>query len=480
MINLLDFLSRDFEKDDQIYNIDFLILNKGRFEFKEGRLKKLDFFSKLFYSKNKFNEIKNDLQNFTRSITINDKTSDKEKEAIKKLFFETLPKLDSKRKFYLRDISPTVLEFLKSQLHEVQQANQHNPVPLDENPALESVSKTAAVWAKMGSLVKSTSGSSTSYRIVEGGGEGKTLGIFKASVEEPLGSKNTKVAQRIKAIVLRCLPKSLVGSLFETAAGQGYVAEVVQKKVADRVIKILENLRNDLEFEQHQAIIDQMIQGLVPNTEIVNFSIGDQEEKVGSFQEWVDEEHQDAYKFFDLKNKNYQKKFFGNAASEQALPQEYFDMLVIIDYVTGNSDRHGENWFVLTDNADPVNRVKGIRLIDGGWSMAPQPPQSKRAIELGNQYKWKNLPHANNQFSPLGQQVIQGLYQESIYIQQDIQNLYDSQPEEMFPKETNEKRVLAMVERLHVLNQLREGPIKTLAEIRTHAEIGTISGIPSG
>jgi hypothetical protein len=211
-------------------NIKFLNENKNKiyFEFdQKGKIHKMSLWHRIFYSSKKFNEIKNHLNEFTKSIKITESTSDEDKIEIKKLFFEIFPKISKSRKFYERDIDETVLNYLADQLRCLPQTNLSTS-QVDESiqketsnnldnksfKATRSVVTTAQVWAKMGNSVKSNAGCSISYRIVEGGANGKILGIFKASSEEPFGKKNTKLVQRIKRLALKLLPSSIAAGIF--------------------------------------------------------------------------------------------------------------------------------------------------------------------------------------------------------------------------------------------------------------------------
>lgn len=495
-----------FSDDTIKSNIKFLNENKGkRFDFdKTGNLYKMNWYQQIWYtisntfSPKKFEQINKQFNEFTKAIHVTDQTSQKDKETISRLFFETLPSLSNK--IYNRSVDEAVFDHLYSELTTepeeaaaVQQSKADTlldertdnefsiswPTP-QSAPAPKSVASIAKVWAKMGSYIASDSGSSISYRVMAGGEKGKILGIFKASSEEPLGEKNTKFTQQIKKIAVGLMPSKKRGSLHETAAGQGYVAEVVSKKVADRLLTIVGTYEDKLSREgkltpEIKHVLAAINTGLVPNTEIVNFQLGTRSGEVGSFQEWEHGSHEESYKFLGLKNKNYQGA--SKAESPQtAIPDELIDLLAIMDYATGNSDRHGENWFVMTDkDGNQQSRVSGIRLIDGGWSMAPRHAYNEGTVELGNQYKWRSLPFANKPFTELGKHVIQELYAQRKSLAGELTTLYNANLTE--GKDVNEltpARMQAMDDRLEVMNRMKDGTKKALASVRTQSQIDTI------
>jgi hypothetical protein len=480
------------------YNIDFLNQNKTkRFDFdSEGKifamnpLQRAIYSIKSFFTPSEHDRIKAQFNNFIKSITVKDQ-NEEEKKNITKFFFNTIP--DLSRSFYDRDIDKSTIEHLQKEIESVIEADvgpaeaenipseglvdQESPIARPEEPrqpAPRSVASVAKLWAKLGNYSTSDSGSSISYRVVEGG-TGTILGIFKASSEEPLGEKNTKLGQRIKKLALNLMPASKVGSLNETAAGQGFVAEVVSKRVADRLLNIVasyeEMLISSGSITADQKKVFALIKkGLVPNTEVVKFELGNRSGEVGSFQEWIHEDHDEAYKFLGLKNKDYK----GLAQQKSTIPPEMIDLLAIMDYATGNSDRHGENWFVMTDkNGDPQSRVSGIRLIDGGWSMAPRHPLSG-AIELGNQYKWRNQPFANRPFTEMGKFIIKELHAQKEALKTELKGLYDAHlTDRNDVKVLTPQRIIAMDDRLKVMNNMTDGTLKDLANVRTQEEIAT-------
>jgi len=493
----------NFSDDAIKHNILFLEENKGKEKFTfdaDGKMKKMNFLEKLIYtfSPTKQKSLKTAFNQFTRSIKITDQTTSDDKGAIKRLFFEALPGMN--RKFYEREIDKEVLHYLEDEIaalnpnpHKIKSdklldflTSPSEPddlfagIKIEEKQerVLHSVAITAQVWAKMGSYTASEGGSSISYRIIAGGKEGKPVGIFKASSEEPLGEKNTKPGQRIKKIVISALSKlypPMVGSLNETAAGQGYVAEVVQMKVADRVLQIVGDyeiaLRKKGPLEHNIAeTLEKIKTGLVPRTNVVNFQMGGKDAEKGSFQEWIHEEHEEAYKFFQLKNKHYKGS---EKVSEDEIPPELYDLLAIVDYATANSDRHGENWFIMTKkDSEMKSRVTGIRLIDGGWSMAPKHALSEKAFELNSQYKWRVLPFANKPFTPLGQYVIEQLYAERNELKSGLSKLYNEHlSSENDKKNLTPQRLNMMDERLAVMNLYKDRTKRELANIRTQTQI---------
>ncbi|MFT4554538.1 MAG: hypothetical protein ACI9S8_003192 [Chlamydiales bacterium] len=97
----------------------------------------------------------------------------------------------------------------------------------------------------------------------------------------------------------------------------------------------------------------------VKETALVTLRVGNHQYR-GSYQLWEQRPHQDAKSYFGL------NKYYGGCP-QRSIPRELFERMVILDVLTGNMDRHAENWLIiLNKNQEPVD----IITVDGGKSMS--------------------------------------------------------------------------------------------------------------
>lgn len=467
--NIATILSKQATSTD-IHNLQMLWGKKSGEKLyvdENNRLQKMGFFQKIPYSTSSGYQVKIQanvkkvIDELTAKIEIEENPERSKLENIQTLFFQKLSHLS--RKVYSRTLSEKTYTLLLE----------------NENGTVNKIN----LWAKMGNF-SSLGGSSGSYKIIQGKvigkagfNEEKPLGIFKPSSEEVLSANNPKFMTRLKRLIHLTLLKPVSGSLFHTAAGQSYLAEVASKKVEQFVVRAVDDyLENSPNISESTKKLLTNIK-LVPQTEVATLKLGQRKEEIGSFQVWVDDTSFDeAYKALGVRGDNYkQNHYFGKPLKldemKKDLPKELFELLVIIDYTTGNSDRHGKNWFIVYDEN---KNIAGIRLIDGGWSMAPDHPQNRLSPELTKQYIWKNLPHAEKTFSPSGQHVIAYLKEHQEVLAQDLEALYfgHSRFEDI---DTDAKRIERMKERIEVLERYSEQgkTLRELANVRTEAEITT-------
>lgn len=459
------------------HNLDVLWNRKGGerlYSDESGMLTKMSFCQRLFYriSKSYRDDVNQQLSKTISNLTldISKKTidGDQSEAFISDLFFHKLSRLS--RHVYKRDLTEYVVNILTDKLK-----LEDEKIPKDASASYATAYKSAKLWARLGNF-EALTGCSGSYRIIQGKilkNDGleeadATLGIFKPAEEDTLAEGNRKMAQRIKRFLIGTVGIPFKGSLFDTVAGQAYVAEAATKIVERHVLQAVKGYLKTHEVSKElQGLLDKLV--LVPDTQVGKIGLGNKAERSGSFQMWVQEAHQEASHFFGVKE-NYQKGFLKSNPSLEELkakmPTELFDLLVIIDYLTANSDRHGGNWFVIPDKEGVA---KEIRLIDGGWSMAPKHPTAWSKPELGKQYLWQHLALAEEGFSDLARFVIEDLLKNQDALQADMDNLYNQH----FPKEAdkNKNRVDRMLERLEVMNLKQDSTKQALAKIRTETEI---------
>jgi hypothetical protein len=447
------------------------------------------------------NGVRNAIRNLTDnidSINLNNDSPISKEQLITDLFFQKLAPLSTK--VYTR----TLKEFVFNQLRPSAVGSIEEMEKTVSQEYSESYQE-ARLWAKLGNIT-SMGGASGSYRITQGlviRGNGvaiikdvKHLGIFKPSHEEPLAASNTRTCQKIKRWLLRVpiLSKPFRGSMLRTVGGQAYVAEAATKVVERYVIDAAKNY-----LSSNPNGIDPRLHGkdwlkLVTDTQVATIDIRGKGERVGSFQLWVQEEHADASLFFGV-NELYQngsrsawKRAFGSFLPimkksqpsieflKQKLPDELFDLLVIMDFVTGNGDRHADNWFVVHSD-DAEKRAEGIRLIDGGQSMAPKHPTKWAYQELHNRYLWRNLALSREEFTPLGTYIIDELNKRELHLCQDVHRLYTiHQPNETG---TTFDRLECMKDRIKIMAYCAEQKMTKaqLARIRTERDVARVKGV---
>lgn len=358
----------------------------------------------------------------TGKIRINDTDHADYKGLITTLFLEKLAPLS--RGIYRREL--TVDQY--RHLWQAAQINIDDLSPQATAP-YEGAYKAAQFWAKMGNF-KTQKGASLSYQLIAGKVgdlEEKSIGLFKPTDGEPLSPSNPSLWQRTKRNLYNTLLYPFSGSLPQLNGGQGYIAEAAAT-IVDRYVR--EGVRIYLQEEgdnltpQERALLENLT--LVPETHVVSCRLPRAGTKKGSLQTWEQGRHQEACEFLET-NRFYRRAWRQTSLEleslKQKLPPVLFDLLVVVDYFTGNCDRHGENWFCMLDENRNMN---GIRLIDGGKAFSPVIPNSTDFLEWATYNNWKTLPLAQEGFSPLAQSVIAHLYERRRDIRGELEALYDT------------------------------------------------------
>lgn len=392
--------------------------------------------------RNKVNsELKNSITDLTQSLNINENNCN----FITELFFEKLNHLS--RNIYSRDLNEHTFTYLSNQI------STESNIP----EYLKPTAKAATLFAKMGNFESGT-GCSASYQIIQGKigtQNSKTLGIFKPSSGDTLGSENPKIFRKIMRKLNQIIPKYLIGNSINTVAGQAYASEVATNIVENYVTKKAGLQPNSL----------------VPETFITKMQVKPTKgDEIGSFQLWIQEEHQNAQ---DALNsgfrytkglQNWINDIKGKKITQPT--KEQFELMVIIDFLTGNNDRHGENWFILPDGR--------IKLIDGGWSFSSSHPLSMLNLELRGLYLWRKLDISNDTFSEKSKDLIRSLANKEDFakLKSDILELFNRE----FPdnSELNIKRVECMEERLKVLQRKMDLKMCEIGEIRLKSQVDAV------
>ena len=358
--------------------------------------------------------------------------SEKEEKILSKFYFNKISSLS--QRVYSRKLHAKVLSLLESSISTKE-------LPKSASPMYTTAYRSAKLWSKLGNY-QMLGGSSGSYRIFDS--NQKNIGVCKLSDEEPLAPNNPRFIQKCKRIFHSIFPGWSQDSLFKTIAGQAYLAEAATWLI-------------------EQEVVQSSPLTLVPETHVSKISLGNTPEKVSSFQLWVDGKVKTASEFLGLS-----EAYSPISPTLKKIPDELFDYMVIIDYLTGNHDRHGENWFVLENDQ---GEAKEIRLIDGGWSMSPYHPASWSMILLRNQYLWKNLDLAKEKFTPKAIETIENLYKKRDHLESKIAKFYES-------FEENDLRAARVTERLAVLYQYRHKTKADLAKIRSSKDFIHLANHP--
>jgi hypothetical protein len=410
----------------------------------KGQIKTMGIFQRVLYSvspayrKKNNHELKETIELLTSRIKLDAHSSAIEKEFILNLFLEKMAPLS--RKIYKRKLDDSILNYLNTQIE------QKETLPADASNDFIQKLKLANIWARLGNYKKTAKGSNGSYTIIEGASK-RRIGIFKPRDQESLTKNNPYFWQKIKYVLAKTILRPLFRLDFDTVAGKAFIAEEATKKVERHVVaackKYYASKNPSLESNDQNPSSKDSEKTLpnlefVPDTHIVKMPLGNHLPYEGSFQLWIQEKHQNASQFLGTtRNYHYNQKEKPQLVSK--LSDELFDMMVIIDYVTGNFDRHGDNWLVL-------NEDQGIRLIDGGWAMAPYHCKPWHLSGLKNQYLWKKLPFAENDFTDLGKFVIDEISKNAAQLENEIVALYAPWTKD------GTNRAATMKERIQVLD----------------------------
>ncbi|XP_044727526.1 phosphatidylinositol 4-kinase type 2-alpha isoform X2 [Chrysoperla carnea] len=255
-------------------------------------------------------------------------------------------------------------------------------------------------------------GSSGSYFVKNP--TGKIIGVFKPKDEEPYGRLNPKWTKWMHKLCCPCC--------FGRAClipNQGYLSEagasLIDAKLnlnivpKTRVVKLVSETFNYPRIDRQKARMKRAIMEQFPNVGLRFNRIG-LPPKVGSFQLFVD----------GFKDAEYWLRRFENEPLPTLLAHKFqlqFERLVILDYITRNTDRGNDNWLikytqpniippptaVSTPNAVPGSVGDGdagggatptsniVELSDAtDWNMVVLPEISIAAIDNGLAFPYKH------------------------------------------------------------------------------------------
>lgn len=160
---------------------------------------------------------------------------------------------------------------------------------------------------------------------------------------------------------------------------------------------------------------------------------------------------------------------FNNRSEYTALEIKLFQLMAILDYATGNLDRHSENLLVREKDDDldgeeleneDEGEIVGMVAIDNANAFPESAPTEFGALFLGNQYKWRTLEIAKIPFSREAVEVVSKMTPDAI---RDFIDTTNGNYQGFF----NAKMEQQFKNRLEVLRTL-------VQEHRTPADLGAI------
>lgn len=195
----------------------------------------------------------------------------------------------------------------------------------------KEVVRQACASLLMGKLPEETDGCSGC--IILKNPEGEKVAVFKPLSQENMSESNRRYAQQIKRLgagVAKGLGK---GSILDTTGGQAYLAEVTAYEISCLI-------RQGLVAETHKV-------ELVINNEV----------EVGAFQLFVKGKVIDIKQLFRFGDQRFEKgsDTFDEIDMLHMIPREYFEDFVLIKWVMGDCDTHGENGLVVLEET-PTGR----------------------------------------------------------------------------------------------------------------------------
>ena len=205
----------------------------------------------------------------------------------------------------------------------------------------------------------------------------KILGVFKPGREESLGAGTPKIIPKI----LYYVKKYLCG--IDTAApfwaNEGYVAEALTSKFAERM---------------GFTVVPESKIATLNSTKFARSKKTKVAAEEGSFQRFVSgtKSAQDVFKGFLLKTNSWRHK----QKVSEALKQEQFEQMALLDFAICNRDRHFENWLLKKpEGSDTYD----IHAIDHQLAWPKVNPPKSDTFYRRNQYKWAIMPQAEKPFS---------------------------------------------------------------------------------
>lgn len=443
--------------NNNLYNLQILKNRKRGDIYLEdkGLLKKMSFVQKIlyFFSKVLNTSFYKDIQCKVK-ILIDDLVSSIDSENsndLTSLFFEKLSPL-SERIYDRSKINPKILKVFRSILIkskdyqaflEKQKACKKNILFINyisEKTKYQNLEKIKNVYleaclaTKLGVRAQRPKlGYSKTYFIKEI--NGKNIGIFKTAKGDSLSLNAPFPPARWRNRLFSLL--GFGGSLFKHIARKCHIAEVASFEID--------------EFMKTNVVPPTAIVTLNPNCSDRSSSFEE-----GSFQLFIPNAIE-ARKFLKV-FKNYNHETALSAEDKPDLSDELFDKLVINDIVSGNLDRHAENWLIVADLENP-KKAKNIVLIDGGVAFSPT--HSSSAFERSNQYLWgkTTFDWAQKRFTQKGKEIIQDVFNRRYQLRDKLIKLYvENGDDEKIANERGDRMLerIEMLENVAIIKNMRK------------------------
>lgn len=201
---------------------------------------------------------------------------------------------------------------------------------------------------------------------------------------------------------------------------------------------------------------------IVPVTAVEEFTsqafYGVHKTKVVSCQKWegggkeAAEEAPTSMWWYDL----YHKKGYDHVTINKTA----FEQFAIFDYLTGNQDRHPENW--------QVKDGKEVIAFDHGLAFPIQHPEGSMALRKHT--LWAKLKNADEPFSDAGKRLIEWIYKNPNELIGHLQAIKDTNNNDLF-RPTQEHTLRDRIKALYNMSRLEESKIKDLYKVRSAEEI---------
>ncbi|XP_027692441.1 phosphatidylinositol 4-kinase type 2-beta [Vombatus ursinus] len=307
-------------------------------------------------------------------------------------------------------------------------------------------------------------GSSGSYFVKDP--KGKIIGVFKPKSEEPYGHLNPKWTKYFHKICCPCCFGR--GCL---VPNQGYLSEagayVVDEKLGlgvvpkTKVVWLVSETFNYSAIDRAKSKGKKYALEKVPSVGKKFHRIG-LPPKVGSFQLFVD-----CYKEADY----WLRKFEADPLPENVRKQlqSQFERLVVLDYITRNTDRGNDNWLVRYEKQNDGSKNSSketewttgkeslikIAAIDNGLAFPFKHPDEWRAYP----FHWAWLPQAKVPFSEETRELILPRISDMNFVQDLCEDLYELfKTDKGFDKATFENQMSVMRGQILNLTQaLKDG-----------------------
>ncbi|XP_076070052.1 phosphatidylinositol 4-kinase II alpha isoform X2 [Oratosquilla oratoria] len=307
--------------------------------------------------------------------------------------------------------------------HETDEAN-HWP----DDPHFTDLVRQAEIAIENGIYPERISqGSSGSYFVKNS--NGKIIGVFKPKDEEPYGRLNPKWTKWLHKVCCPCCfgRSCLVPNQgYLSEAGASLVDQKLQLNVVPKtkVVKLASETFNYTRIDREKSRAKKVVSERFPKVGRHFNRIG-LPPRVGSLQCFVE-----GYKDADYWLRRFEAEPLSDSTSKQF--QLQFEHLVVLDYITRNTDRGNDNWLVKYDKpsldeqeGEEWSLVKPpevkIAAIDNGLSFPFKHPDSWRAYP----YHWAWLPWAKTPFSQETKDMVLPMLSDMNFVQELCDDLYN-------------------------------------------------------